>query len=408
MKRLAVVATLLPVALALGFVWWAESAVEVVLCAVVLLQPLAVAALPAERRRAIAFVQTPAILLGAFGMAAFVAANMASMLGGAIPWGQVVRYAAFVALWILALRLAYQALGALVARALRREAAAKLVTAVLVVVLGMPQLFVALQTHRFAIGQQPRLDRALAELQHVTFESHDGTPLRGTLVRQPEWSNPRPVVVVCHGVAANRANVFAYAELAWDLGCHAFAFDFRAHGDSGGATTTLGAREPEDVVAACRYLRENGFAQHPIVLVGVSMGGASALRAAADAGAAAVFAESAYADLGAMVEAQVAALGPLRTPAAWAVAVAAWLQLGISLDEVSPRRSLAALPGDVPVALVHAGEDGVIPLAEGRRLAAARPGLELQVVAGAGHGGCLYVDRARIERLLRGLVDAVR
>jgi len=277
MKRLTVVANLLPIAVASGFAWFAESAAELVLCAIVPLQPWALRALPPERRRAIALVQTPAILLGTFALAAWMASGMAAMLGGQVPWWRVVRFGIYLALWILALRLVYQGLGAALRRGMRRESSARLLAAVLMFALGMPQLFVALQTHRIGIGQVPRTSRELATVREVSYASLDGTRLRGTLLRQPEWSNPRPVVVVCHGVGANRANFFGYAELAWDLGCHAFAFDFRAHGHSGGSTTTLGAREADDVVATCRWLRANGFEHHPLVLVGVSMGGASAL-----------------------------------------------------------------------------------------------------------------------------------
>jgi pimeloyl-ACP methyl ester carboxylesterase len=58
--------------------------------------------------------------------------------------------------------------------------------------------------------------------------------------------------------------------------------------------------------------------------------------------------------------------------------------------------------------LVHAGDDALIPIAHGERLAAARVGQKLHVVEGAGHGGCLHVGWSQLETLLKGLLESVR
>ena len=58
------------------------------------------------------------------------------------------------------------------------------------------------------------------------------------------------------------------------------AFDFRGHGESGGATT-LGAKELLDLDAVMAYAR--GFKYARTILMGSSMGGAVALRYVAEA-----------------------------------------------------------------------------------------------------------------------------
>ena len=83
-------------------------------------------------------------------------------------------------------------------------------------------------------------------------------------------------------------------------------------------------------------------------------------------------------------------------------------QLGIELDEVSPRTRLQELPLQVPVVLVHAGDDDLIPVSQGEQLAAVRPGQELHLVPGAGHGGCLHAGWPQLEGLLRDLLVRVR
>ncbi len=129
------------------------------------------------------------------------------------------------------------------------------------------------------------------------------------------------LVVVCPGVGANRANFFAIAEVAASLGCHALAFDFRAHGESGGWVSTFGAREVLDVVAAVDWLRADPqFASAPLVLAGVPMGAATVLRAAKEVRAAGALAESSFADLATMLDAQLARLGPVAPLATAAIA----------------------------------------------------------------------------------------
>lgn len=121
-----------------------------------------------------------------------------------------------------------------------------------------------------------------------------------------------------------------------------------------------------------------------------------------------MFTESSFADLSTMLDERMVGLGPLRHFAAASVRFAAWLQLGVDLEDVSPRDSLAALPLTTKVVLVHAGEDALIPVSHGERLAAARAGQKLHVIAGAGHGGCLHTGWSQLEGLLKGLLESVR
>jgi uncharacterized protein len=241
----------------------------------------------------------------------------------------------------------------------------------------------------------------------VEFASASGLALRGTLLVQAASGPRRPVVIFCHGLGGNHARFFDWAHLAFGLGCHVLAFDFRAHGRSDGMVSTMGALEVDDVLAAVAFVRQEARLDGPLVLVGVSMGGATVLRAAAAAGASAVFAESSYADLGVMLDQRLDMLGPVAPIGRVVARFAAWSQVGVDPDSVSPRQSLAALPESVPVVLVHAEGDPVIPVAEGLRLAAARPGLVLHVVADASHGGCLWADWQRVHGLLQALLTQV-
>ena len=80
----------------------------------------------------------------------------------------------------------------------------------------------------------------------------DGTRLRYWFV--PAAGGPRPTVVLIHGLLANRDTMLPRAVILARHGFAALVLELRAHGASGGAYTTLGQRETEDVSAALAYL----------------------------------------------------------------------------------------------------------------------------------------------------------
>ena len=65
----------------------------------------------------------------------------------------------------------------------------------------------------------------------------------------------RPVVVLCHGLGANKQNFLPVAQTLHELDFNVVTFDFRGHGDSEGRTTTFGIKESRDVVAAFGWAR---------------------------------------------------------------------------------------------------------------------------------------------------------
>jgi alpha-beta hydrolase superfamily lysophospholipase len=127
----------------------------------------------------------------------------------------------------------------------------------------------------------------------MTFAASDGVELvgwwipaarapasvRGSLRQQ--WG--KNTVLVCHGLAANKSNQLVMARQLVPGGFNVLAFDFRAHGESGGQLTTFGKLEVNDVLGAVRWVRENHADQaHKIFGVGASMGGSALIVAAAD------------------------------------------------------------------------------------------------------------------------------
>ncbi len=191
----------------------------------------------------------------------------------------------------------------------------------------------------------------------VLFPSRDGTPLSGWWLPQPQ---PRGVAVLCHGYVANRCEVLGVAIELHRMGFSCLLFDFRAHGESGGHTTTIGIREVQDALAAVDFVARFGL---PILLFGSSMGGAVAIMAAArDERVGAVITDSAYARLRWAADTWWEAgfgrvLGKLCRP----VKYLALLLTRTRLSDAEPICEIGKI-APRPILLIHGDRDHLVPV----------------------------------------------
>lgn len=133
--------------------------------------------------------------------------------------------------------------------------------------------------------------------ERVAFDSADGIPLAGWWMPAGEASNG--TVVVLHGYGMSKNQSLALAPFLHEAGYHVLAFDFRAHGESGGAHTTVGLDEVADVQGAVRWLQDRLDADaERLALLGFSMGAATAINVASKIPSLdAVVADSSFASL---------------------------------------------------------------------------------------------------------------
>jgi pimeloyl-ACP methyl ester carboxylesterase len=166
-------------------------------------------------------------------------------------------------------------------------------------------------------------------------------------------------------------------------------FDFRNHGQSGQAATTQGVREADDLRAVIDWL-EAAKAPDQVAVLGVSMGGASALAEAdRDERVDALIVESTHATLASAAQARIERAGyPLAMPASWAVLLGTLIRTGEDVSSADPLQAVERLD-DRPLLLVYGGADDSIGAADGDELLAAASAAgsptELHVCAPAGH-----------------------
>jgi uncharacterized protein len=226
-----------------------------------------------------------------------------------------------------------------------------------------------LHPKRRAVTRQP-----VASFEVVQFEG-EGVRLAG---RWFHTRDKRGTVVFLHGMSDNRASGGDIADHFVARGFEVIAYDSRAHGESEGEACTYGYYEKGDLRKALDLLPAR-----PVVVLGVSLGGAVALQAAAEEPRiAAVVAVATFSDLRTVATERapfIATRGDIE--AAFRLAER---QAHFEVDGTSPLRAAAGIR--VPVLLVHGELDHETAAEHSRRILAALKGdKRLLLVPGAGH-----------------------
>ncbi len=236
--------------------------------------------------------------------------------------------------------------------------------------------------------------------KEVEFTSH-GVTLRGWFVASEQ---PRGVVLLLHGIHANRSQMIDRARFLRRAGYSSLLYDSRAHGDSGGNAITFGHLEREDARAALALARslEPG---KPAGAIGVSLGGAAALLADPPLDVRAIVAESVYPDIdraiGNRLRNALGSPGPLLAPLLLAMFRP---RLGFSARELRPLEHVKTLA--TPKFFLFGTDDHDTTLAESVAMfdAAAEP-KQMWAVEGARHVDLHGFARTKYERRVLEFLD---
>jgi len=224
--------------------------------------------------------------------------------------------------------------------------------------------------------------------ERIDLTTPDGLRLVAYEVRQP---NPKAVIIFLSGIQNPSVTAF-FGHARW-LGGHGYAsllVEMRAHGESEGDMICLGHREYLDVRAAVDHIRSSGaYDGVPIVVYGLSMGGATAINAAGEipeiAGVISMSAFSSWPDVFAdnmRLQGLPSWLAEAEKPF---VAAYTGFKFGLASAGITPVRQIEKL-GDRPALLMHSTGDTQVPFASFERLVARAPDhVETWVVEGDRH-----------------------
>jgi len=254
--------------------------------------------------------------------------------------------------------------------------------------------------HNRSVASQPdRFEEYGLSPQQITYTSESDISIRGWFIPgDADAAHGKKTVIILHGLGATRQDMLEFGLLFQQKGYNLALIDLRSHGESGGAFFTYGYHEWKDVVGLLDWLdTHQPMAVEDVTLIGVSVGGAVAIPAAAnDDRIDRLITIATFADLEETIQAQSAWLPN------------AWRNRGINRAEslakfdvalTSPAQTIQQV--DVPVLIVHGEADGYIPFENGQQLyAAANPPKTLYSIPGADHADVLYYDTAGLHEAI--------
>lgn len=268
------------------------------------------------------------------------------------------------------------------------------------------------------------------QFEHHTFAGGDDEQLAAIVARHDE---PRPGLVVVHGILSSR--VFDYVReigvrAYYDWGFNVAVIDLRSFGLSElltPAPNTGGWKEGEDVLGAARFLKDLGSTS--VGALGISLGASSVMNAAHHEEAEQVL-DGGILAISGPGDTRKAAIHldkklPLRDPfyifsrgfdsmlvskvrnLGWPSKVADFQALmdvvvsphyGLSTEEIYERSSAVnhIAGARVPVLILHAEDDPIVPVEHARMLEEAAAGndrVRVWIVPGGGHAAFDAVDR---------------
>lgn len=228
--------------------------------------------------------------------------------------------------------------------------------------------------------------------ENIYFKTEDKVLIKGWFI--PAENDSAKTVILMHGWGMNRGDIFKNTSFLHDLGFNLLYFDFRALGESGGKTSSIGYLETKDVQAAIKYLKDTRpGACEKLGLYGLSMGGMVAIcEGARNKEVDCVVAEASYYSFRRVVSRW--AWVKHRVPYFPIIPIILHYirrNLNANPERYSPKYNIAKI-APRPVFIIHGRYDNVVPAAQAKMLfKKAGDPKEIWLVPGAKHNKCAEV-----------------
>ncbi len=239
----------------------------------------------------------------------------------------------------------------------------------------------------------------------INIQSPFGYYLKGTYLPYADPSNK--TVIIVHGIAANRLMSLWYVNIYLDQGYNVLIYDSRAHGESGGTSTTWGYYEKYDLEAWVKWVAN----EHPKGVIGVhgiSMGAATALMQAelneASKQVDFYIIDSAYSNLEDLLTKQIGAAVNshnylwIKTLLKYSSAVA-YIQDRFFYEDISPIHAVERVT--TPILYLHGETDPLVPVSMSHQLYAATNGYrQIHTFPKTGHAMAIFDNKAEYQDVI--------
>lgn len=214
----------------------------------------------------------------------------------------------------------------------------------------------------------------------------DGTSITGWW-HGPAYENA-PIILIVHGRSANISSRSSIMQRLVADGMGVLMFDYRGYGASSGQPSEYNLCQ--DTLAAYRWLRRRGIAAQHIIVVGQSLGNSPAAVLAAQQPVGGLLLVSPFTNLPDAITERLPWL-PVR--------LMPWTHNRFDVEA-----ALVRFKG--PTLLMASKDDGLVPLANARRLQAVKPDLRWLDTSPLHHDGMLQAvaDDGTLSKAIRSLL----
>lgn len=250
------------------------------------------------------------------------------------------------------------------------------------------------------------------EFDDISFVSRDAETNLSGWVLHPE-GDAKMTVIFGHGYKGNRfedhISFFDMAERLLNLNYRVVLFDFRYAGESEGAMSTVGAKEQLDMLGAVDWVKSEY--DEPIGLLGISMGGSTAILTAAQSDdVVGVVADSPFSDLEDYLKVNLPIWSDLPAfPFNPLILTIMPMITDLDPKEASPISVLDDI-APRPILFIHNRGDGSIPYSESEIMVEKYPEhFSLWLTDGEGHVKSFEQNKDEyIERVDTFFMDAIK
>jgi len=211
--------------------------------------------------------------------------------------------------------------------------------------------------------------------QEIEFRTSDDLQIRGWFIPAKRIDK---VLILVHGLNSSRTLELAgkFPEFGSALNQRGFSIlmiDLRGHGQSASSRFTFGITERRDVIAAVEWLKTKGFKPQKIGVLGVSMGSAAVIGAAADdSDIGAVVTDSGYAEVYPVIQKHWRSASGLPEIFLPSTMLFGHLLTGHDPIASKPAQEISRI-APRPVLIIHSAIDPYTPVDNARQLKAAYP-----------------------------------
>ncbi len=224
--------------------------------------------------------------------------------------------------------------------------------------------------------------------EEVHFPTKNNKTLYGWWIPADKQSQGAPTLILVHGWSRNLGRMLRYIQHLHPFNYNLLAFDSRHHGSSDQDDHSSMYKFGEDIKAAAQYVLSRDIDKSLIGVIGLSVGGAGSVYAAAiEPAIKAVVTVGAPAH---PVDVMKYEFKKYHLPAliGWFILKQIEMKIGVKYDEFAPVKNIAK--SEAAFLVIHGSEDIIVPPIQGKNLSeAARPGqCDYWPITGRGHSNC--------------------